>query len=92
MFRIRELFVSPEQEEHIWIKHRVTPDEVEQVCQECRLALRGRDGSYALYGQTEAGRYLVVFIYPRGRGVFALATAREMTDTERRRIHHRSGR
>ena len=92
MVRIRELIVSSQQEEHIWVKHHVTPDEVEEVCQAPRLVLRGRDGSYAIYGQTDAGRYLVAFLYPRGQDVFALATAREMTQTERRRIQGRRGR
>jgi hypothetical protein len=86
MLRIRELIVSSQQEEHIWVKHQITPDEVEEICQEHRLVLRGRDGSYAVYGQTDAGRYLVAFLYPRGRDVFALATAREMTQVERRRV------
>jgi hypothetical protein len=48
--------------------------------------LSGRDGSYAIYGQTDSGRYLVLFIYPRGEGVFSLATARDVDQAERRRI------
>ena len=66
MFYIREVVVSPAQEEHIWTKHQVTPEEAEEVCFSEPLVLRGRDRSYAVYGQTEAGRYLVVFLYPRG--------------------------
>jgi uncharacterized protein len=86
MFYIREVIVTPAQEEHVWTKHRVTPEEVEEVCfSEKPLALRGRDRSYAVYGLTEAGRYLVAILYPRGRGVFSLATARDMTQGERRR-------
>jgi uncharacterized DUF497 family protein len=85
MFRIREVIVSVKQEEHIWVEHHVTPEEAEEVCFADPWILGGRDGSYAVYGQTEAGRYLVVFLYPRGAGVFALATARDMTQTERRR-------
>ena len=85
MVRIREVRVSTSQEEHIWVKHQVTPEEVDEVCFGNPWVLGGRDGSYAVYGQTEAGRFLVAFIYPRGGGVFALATARDMTRTERRR-------
>ena len=77
--------VSSAAEEHIWTKHRVTPEEVEEVCFGDPWPIGGREGSFAVYGQTEAGRYLVVFLYPRGRGVFSLATAPEMTPTERRR-------
>ena len=85
MFHIREVIVSPRQEEHIWNQHRVTPEEVEEVCFSQPLVIRGRDASFAIYGQTEAGRYLVIFLYPRGRGIYSLATAREMTKAERRR-------
>lgn len=92
MFHIREVVVTPQQEEHIWTRHQVTPEEVEEICFSGPLVRRGRDGSYAIYGQTDAGRYLIAFLYPRGRGVFSLATAREMTDSERRRYHRSRGR
>lgn len=92
MFRIREVIVSARQEEHIWVEHRVTPEEAEEVCFSEPWVLRGRDDSYAVYGQTDAGRYLVVFLYPRGEGVFSLATARDMTQTERRRYRAYRGR
>ncbi|MHB8575397.1 MAG: BrnT family toxin [Dehalococcoidia bacterium] len=85
MVRIRDVIITEEREEHIWIGHRVTPDEVEEVCFNDPLDLRGRDGSYEVYGQAEGGRYLSVFLFPRGRGVFALATARDATESERRR-------
>jgi uncharacterized DUF497 family protein len=85
MFRIREVIVSPRQEEHIWSRHQVVPEEVEEVCFGAPLVLRGRDRGYAVYGRTEAGRYLAVFLYPRGQGRYSLATAREMTEPDRRR-------
>jgi len=69
MFHIREVIVSPQQEEHIWSKHQVTPEEVEEVCFGAPLVLRGRDRRYAVYGRTEAGRYLAVFLYPKGQGI-----------------------
>jgi hypothetical protein len=78
--RIREVLISAEREEHIWTRHQVTPEEVEEVCFSDLLVLRGRDGGYEVYGQAEGGRYLSVFIFPRGQGVFALATARDSTD------------
>src|SRR5579885_2338691 len=64
--RIRELILSPHQEDHIWTKHQVTPDEVEEVCFADPWVLRGRDNSYAVFGQTDSGRYLTIFLYPRG--------------------------
>ena len=45
MFRIRNVIVTPAQEEHIWNGHRVTPEEVEEVCFSEPLVIRGRDGS-----------------------------------------------
>ena len=92
MFHIDEVVISAEREEHIWSRPRVTPEEVEEVCYSEPWVLRGRDDSYAVYGQTDAGRYLVVFLYPRGRGVFGLATAREMTRAERQRYQRIRGR
>lgn len=91
-FRIRELIVSPQQEQHVWSKHRVTLGEVEYLCLSQPYVLRGRDRSYAVYGQTAGGRYLTVFLFPRGRGVYSLATAREMNDAERRRYRSFRGR
>jgi hypothetical protein len=86
VFLIREVIVSPQQEEHIWVKHRVALPEVDEVCESARLVIGGRDGSYAIYGQTAAGRYLVLFMHPRGHARFELATARDADAAERRRI------
>lgn len=92
MVLIREVAVSPETEEHIWTKHHVTLEEVEEVCLARPWILRNREGGYAVYGQTAAGRYLVAFLYPRGRGVYSMATARPMDDAERRRYQESRGR
>lgn len=89
MFHIREVTVSPKQEEHIWKKHHVTLEEVEEACFSEPYVIRGRDRSYAVYGRTEAGRYLVVFLYPRSQGIFSLATARDMNETEKHRYQKR---
>jgi len=32
MFTFGRLIVSPQQDEHIWSKHQVHPEEVEEVC------------------------------------------------------------
>jgi hypothetical protein len=68
MFRIRDLLVPERQEEHIWTKHQVSVEEVDDVCESAYLVLGGRDGSYAIYGRTGAGRFLALFIYPGDRG------------------------
>ncbi len=88
---VREIVVSAFVEEHIWTKHHVTPEEVEELSLSDPLVLRGRDRSLVLYGQTDSGRYLVVFLYPSGKGTFRLATAREMEGHERRRYQREKG-
>lgn len=92
MVRVRELEVSAFVEAHIWAKHRVTLEEVEEVCFSDPLVIRGRNDSYAVYGQTNGGRYLIVFLYPEGQGVFRLASAREMETREKRRYQREKGR
>jgi uncharacterized DUF497 family protein len=71
-------------------KHGIMTDEVEDVLfssPHVRLAEKGQvrgEHLYVAYGQTPAGRYLVVF-FIRKRGSAALPiTAREMTRAERR--------
>jgi hypothetical protein len=90
VFHIRELVISERQEDHIWMEHQVRADDVYEVCEAARLVIRGRNGGFAIFGQTNAGRYLVLFVHPRGNDVYALATARDMTQTERRRIRDRT--
>ncbi len=70
----------------------MVPEEAEEACFSDPLVRRGRNHSYAVYGSTEAGRYLIVFLYPVGRGVFRLATARDMTRAERHRYQRSKGR
>jgi uncharacterized protein len=67
-------------------KHRVIWDEVLAVCFGDTLHVRrGREGTDLLYGQTDAGRYLIVVAVPdvNEAGTWHVVTAREMTDRER---------
>ena len=75
-------------------KHRVTPAEVEQVLFGRPLFRKAQKGHvpgedvYAALGQTEAGRYLVVFfVYKQTREALILS-ARDM-DAQERRQHER---
>ncbi len=72
-------------------KHRVELAEVEEVFQNrprFRHIARGRvvgEDLYAAMGQTDAGRYLIVFfIYKQSREALIIS-ARDMTPKERRR-------
>jgi hypothetical protein len=71
-------------------KHRVMPDEVEQVLFSkpfIRRAEKGRvpgEDMYVAYGQTTAGRYLVVFFILKYQTAALPISARDMTQAERR--------
>ena len=88
--RIERLLWDEPTEIHIWSRHRVTPEEVEEAAFRHCLALRGRGkGVYEVYGRTVAGRYLMIALRYRGRGDAIVITAREMSETERRRYRMR---
>ena len=82
--RIDRLLVEPGREDHI-ARHGVTVDEVEQVVFGAPFIVRVRQERYQLIGQADSGRYLAVIVAPRGGREVALVTAREATESERRR-------
>jgi uncharacterized protein len=75
-------------------RHSVTPDEVEEMLADGRkLVIKAGPAErnhneviYRVYGRTKAGRYLFVplLLYETGEEALPL-TARDMTDSERRR-------
>jgi len=71
-------------------KHGVSTDEVEQVLffkPHIRKAQKGRikgEDLYVAYGQTDNGRYLVVFFILKKRSSALPISARDMTKAERR--------
>jgi uncharacterized protein len=71
-------------------KHDVFIEEVEEILfssPHVRMAEKGRikgENMYAAYGQTEAGRYLVVFFIRKRRSAVLPISARDMTPAERR--------
>lgn len=69
--------------EHIW-RHRVEPEEVEEVLQERYIFRRGRGGTYYVLGRGESGRYLFVVLSRKSSGYYGVVTARDMTTTEQR--------
>lgn len=74
-------------------KHSVSTEEVEEVlfsCPHVRRAARGKvkgEYLYAAYGQTAAGRYLLVFFIHKARVAALPISAREMTRAERKYFH-----
>lgn len=86
--RIDELVWDEENERHI-ARHGVLPDEVEEVCFGRHYAWRQGQRRYIVLGQTEAGRYLTVFLDRLFGYRFRPVTARNMTQRERRLYQRR---
>ena len=73
-------------------KHRVSPDEVEDVFAgrpRFRFVSKGRrqrgEDVYAAYGRSGAGRYLTVFFIEKPGNLALIVSARDMDDKERKR-------
>lgn len=72
-------------------KHNVTTDEVEEVFNgspRYRFIERGDvngEDLYTVLGQTEAGRYLIVYFVRKSSGEALVISARDMTKNERKR-------
>jgi uncharacterized DUF497 family protein len=86
---IRKLLWSQTVIEKLQTKHQVSPPEVKAVCAGMHFAWTGRQGTHYLLGQTKSGRYLFVVLTHKGHGVFRVATARDMTEAERKRFKKR---
>ena len=73
----------------LW-KHNVTTDEVEEVFNRLphyRYIEKGEvegEDLYAAMGQTEAGRYLIIYFVHKTTGEALVISARDMTKKERR--------
>ena len=76
--------------EKLVVKHRVSPEEAEEVLRtkpHIRKVGRGHvkgEHVYAAYGQSVAGRYLMVFYIRKLTGTLLPISARDMDDAERR--------
>ncbi|WP_137815439.1 BrnT family toxin [Gandjariella thermophila] len=82
---MREIRWTDELDEHIWVRHGVTPGEVEQVLYtRPRWVATGRDGTTYVYGRRDAGRFLLVVLSEAQTNDYYVVTARDMTDGERR--------
>jgi uncharacterized DUF497 family protein len=70
-------------------RHGVSLGEAEQVLEQDPLILRTEDQKYLAYGQTEAGRYLLVVFAWRPKRIIRVVTARPMTDGEKKNYRRR---
>ncbi len=93
--KIKGLIWLDEIIEKIILKHNVMPSEVKEVFANqpyFRFIEKGHrppEKVYAVMGQTEGGRYLIVFfIYKKDKRAFILS-ARDMTAKEKKRYEQR---
>lgn len=77
---VRKLLWNEWNIEHIW-KHKVFPDEVEEVCLNKCYITRGRNDTYRIIGQTENGRYLTIMAVAKEDGFYVIS-ARDADNNE----------
>lgn len=93
--RIIDILWLPDIIEKLEAKHNVQPYEVEEVFmgrQNFRRIERGKvqgEDLYTALGQTEAGRYLIVYFIRKSGGVALVISARDMDTRERRHYGHK---
>ena len=68
--------------EHI-ANHGVEPLEAEVVVEYARLICKAGRGKYVAFGQTDAGRFLMVVNAPKEHRRLRVVTARDMTSAEK---------
>lgn len=89
--RITDVLWLPDIIEKLASKHQVQPFEVEEVLLRLpgfRRIERGRvqgEDLYTAMGQTDGGRYLIVYFIRKAGGVALIISARDMDAKERRR-------
>ncbi len=76
--------------EHI-ANHGVEPYEAEEVIDDQPFIGKAGNGKYAAYGQTDAGRYLLVVFAEKSEYRLRVITARDMTNAEKKRHRRRRG-
>ncbi len=95
--RVTRVIWLPEIEDKLWQKHAVHVEEIEEVLFDdprVRFVERGHredEDMYAAYGQTDAGRYLIIFFILKAGNQALIVSAREMDDSERRSYGRRKG-
>jgi len=76
--------------EHI-SKHRISPTEVGDVCFGTHIAVKGRNGRYILYGQSDNGRYIKLILVRLFGAFYRPITAYDMPEKEKRTYRSRVG-
>ena len=74
--------------EHI-ANHGVEPYEAEEVIDDNPFITKVGQGKYLAYGQSDSGRYLLVVFATKPERRIRVVTARDMTNSERKRFRRR---
>ena len=88
--RVKRVILPPEIEDKLLQKHSVLAEEVDEVLFGNPLIYfvekghREGENLYAAYGQTESGRYLVVFFILKRNAHTFVISARDMDPKEKR--------
>ena len=88
---IADFIWLPEIVEKVAIKHRVGPDEVEEMFfnkpryRFVESGFRAGEDLYAASGQSDAGRYLIVFFIHKRDNKALIVSARDMDGAERKK-------
>ena len=81
--------------EKLWVKHRVTQDETEEIFfnrpryRFVEKGYRAGEDVYLAGGQTDSGRYLIVFFIRKPGNLALIISARDMDKRERRRYERK---
>lgn len=65
-------------------RHKVTPDEAEEVCQSNPLVQEGKKGRLLIIGFTKMRRILTVILDREGEGIYYPVTARPSSKREKK--------
>jgi hypothetical protein len=86
-----ELLWDEETIEHIWERHHLRIEEVDEAFHDPEALIHhtGKYGRQVVYGKTGGGRYLIIIVEFKSRQSALLVTARQMTDSEKRRYKRR---
>lgn len=82
MLVIRRLIWDSLNVAHI-ARHKVNPEEVEEICHIDPVVQRGKKGRSLVFGPTKSGRILTVVLDPEGEGIYYPVTARPASKRER---------
>jgi uncharacterized DUF497 family protein len=74
--------------EHI-AAHGIMPEEAEQVIDDTPVITCAKEGKYIAFGQTDAGRYLIVVFAEKAYERLRVIAARDMTNNEKKRFRRR---